>query len=158
MPAKKSVNLEKALGELEKLVEELDTNVRFPGLTNAWVMPIKNRIDMLATGIKTPVGIKVAGPDLPTLQKLGEQIEAILRDEPGTLSVFAERVAASARASAATPSPISAGIAVPALSASTRARSSITGPRAVLMMHAVDFICSSCEAPIMWRVSSLSAT
>jgi len=78
---------------VEKLVAELDRTVRLPGLTNAWTMPIKTRIDMLSTGIKTPVGIKVAGPDLETLQRLGEEIEALLRSEPGTLSVFAERTA-----------------------------------------------------------------
>jgi Cu(I)/Ag(I) efflux system membrane protein CusA/SilA len=77
---------------LQKLIAELDEAVRLPGLTNAWTMPIKTRIDMLSTGIKTPVGIKVAGPDLPTLQRIGEEIEAILRGEPGTLSVYAERV------------------------------------------------------------------
>jgi Cu(I)/Ag(I) efflux system membrane protein CusA/SilA len=77
---------------VKKLVAQLDREVRLPGVTNAWTMPIKTRIDMLSTGIKTPVGIKVAGPDLPTLQRLGEEIEAILRKEPGTLSVYAERV------------------------------------------------------------------
>ena len=77
---------------VEKLIDELDQRVRLPGLTNAWTMPIKTRIDMLSTGIKTPVGIKVAGPDLATLQRVGEQIESLLRDEPGTLSVLAERV------------------------------------------------------------------
>jgi Cu(I)/Ag(I) efflux system membrane protein CusA/SilA len=77
---------------IQKLIAELDQAVRLPGVTNAWTMPIKTRIDMLSTGIKTPVGIKVAGPDLGTLQELGEQIEAILQSEPGTLSVFAERV------------------------------------------------------------------
>jgi len=77
---------------IRKLIAELDQAVRLPGVTNAWTMPIKTRIDMLSTGIKTPVGIKVAGPDLTTLQEVGEQIEAILRNEPGTLSVFAERV------------------------------------------------------------------
>jgi Cu(I)/Ag(I) efflux system membrane protein CusA/SilA len=77
---------------VQKLIGELDRAVRIPGLTNAWTMPIKTRIDMLSTGIKTPVGIKVAGPDLAELQRLGEQVEAILRDEPGTLSVYAERV------------------------------------------------------------------
>ena len=77
---------------IQKLIAELDQAVRLPGVTNAWTMPIKTRIDMLSTGIKTPVGIKVAGPDLSTLQELGERIEAILRNEPGTLSVFAERV------------------------------------------------------------------
>lgn len=77
---------------IQKLIAELDQAVRLPGVTNAWTMPIKTRIDMLSTGIKTPVGLKVAGPDLEILQQLGEQIEAILRNEPGTLSVFAERV------------------------------------------------------------------
>ncbi|MBW2313825.1 MAG: efflux RND transporter permease subunit, partial [Deltaproteobacteria bacterium] len=77
---------------IQKLISELDQAVRLPGLTNVWTMPIKTRIDMLSTGIKTPVGIKVAGPDLELLQELGEQIEAILQNEPGTLSVFAERV------------------------------------------------------------------
>ena len=77
---------------IQKLIAELDQAVRLPGVTNAWTMPIKTRIDMLSTGIKTPVGIKVAGPDLSTLQELGEQIEMILRKEPGTLSVFADRV------------------------------------------------------------------
>ena len=77
---------------IQKLIAELDQAVRLPGVTNAWTMPIKTRIDMLSTGIKTPVGIKVAGPDLATLQELGERIEATLRNEPGTLSVFAERV------------------------------------------------------------------
>jgi Cu(I)/Ag(I) efflux system membrane protein CusA/SilA len=66
--------------------------VKFPGLTNAWTMPIKTRIDMLSTGIKTPVGIKIMGPDLTVLADLGERIEALLRDKPGTLSVFSERV------------------------------------------------------------------
>ncbi|MEZ7279217.1 efflux RND transporter permease subunit [Pseudoalteromonas sp. 68 DY56-GL68] len=77
----------------EKLKKELDNLVKFPGLTNAWVMPIKTRIDMLATGIKTPVGIKVAGPKLSEIQKIGEQIEVILKDLPGTASVYSERVA-----------------------------------------------------------------
>jgi Cu(I)/Ag(I) efflux system membrane protein CusA/SilA len=77
---------------IQKLIAELDQKVRLPGLTNAWTMPIKTRIDMLSTGIKTPVGLKVAGPDLAILQSLGEQIEATLQNEPGTLSVFAERV------------------------------------------------------------------
>jgi Cu(I)/Ag(I) efflux system membrane protein CusA/SilA len=78
--------------ELEGLVAELDRAIQIPGLTNAWTMPIKTRIDMLSTGIKTPVGIKVAGPDLVVLERLGEQIEGILRGQPGTASVFAERV------------------------------------------------------------------
>ncbi|MBE0458743.1 MAG: efflux RND transporter permease subunit [Pseudoalteromonas prydzensis] len=78
---------------LEKLKKELDGLVKFPGLTNAWVMPIKTRIDMLATGIKTPVGIKVAGPNLSEIQKIGQQIEVLLKDVPGTASVYSERVA-----------------------------------------------------------------
>ena len=76
----------------QKLIAELDSMIRFPGLTNAWTMPIKTRIDMLSTGIKTPVGIKISGPDLAVLEDIGEQIEAALRDMPGTLSVYAERV------------------------------------------------------------------
>ncbi len=78
---------------VEKLKKELNELVQFPGLTNAWVMPIKNRIDMLATGIKTPVGIKVAGPDLTEIQEIGKQIEKVLNDVPGTVSVYSERVA-----------------------------------------------------------------
>ncbi len=76
----------------DDLVDALDAAIRFPGVTNAWTMPIKTRIDMLSTGIKTPVGIKVAGPDLTTLQEIGASIEAIVRQVPGTLSVYAERV------------------------------------------------------------------
>ncbi|MCK5263793.1 MAG: efflux RND transporter permease subunit, partial [Gammaproteobacteria bacterium] len=78
---------------LEKLKQELNQRIKIPGLTNAWVMPIKNRIDMLATGIKTPVGIKVAGADLDTIQKIGQQIEAVIQEVPGTASVYSERVA-----------------------------------------------------------------
>lgn len=77
---------------IKELSEDLDQAVKFPGLTNAWTMPIKTRIDMLSTGIKTPVGIKILGPDLAKLAELGENIEAALKDTPGTLSVFAERV------------------------------------------------------------------
>ena len=77
----------------ERLVEELDRAVRFPGLTNSWTMPIKTRIDMLSTGIKTPVGIKVAGDDLKTLEEVGRRIEQVVREIPGTASVYAERVA-----------------------------------------------------------------
>ncbi len=76
----------------EKLVEELNNAIQFPGLTNAWTMPIKTRIDMLSTGIKTPVGIKIAGPDLNVLESIGEEIEAVIREIPGTLSVYSERV------------------------------------------------------------------
>jgi Cu(I)/Ag(I) efflux system membrane protein CusA/SilA len=76
----------------EELVDELDRSIQFPGLTNAWTMPIKTRIDMLSTGIKTPVGIKLMGPDLQVLSDLGERIEAVVGDIPGTLSAFSERV------------------------------------------------------------------
>ena len=78
---------------VEKLKQELNSRVQIPGLTNAWVMPIKNRIDMLATGIKTPVGIKVAGPDLDEIQVIGRRIEEVLKPVPGTASVYSERVA-----------------------------------------------------------------
>jgi len=77
---------------IEKLKQELNNLVQFPGLTNAWVMPIKNRIDMLATGIKTPVGVKIAGPDLGVIQGIGKRIEEVLQDVPGTVSVYSERV------------------------------------------------------------------
>ncbi|WP_429116045.1 efflux RND transporter permease subunit [Aeromonas veronii] len=77
----------------EKLKEELDSLIRFPGLTNAWLPPIKTRIDMLATGIKTPVGIKIAGPDLKVIQQLGQQLEQIVGKVEGASSVYAERVA-----------------------------------------------------------------
>ncbi|MCF8067387.1 MAG: efflux RND transporter permease subunit [Desulfobacterales bacterium] len=77
---------------VEKLIDELDKAIQFPGLTNAWTMPIKTRIDMLSTGIKTPVGIKIMGEDLNVLNSIGEEIEATMRDVPGTLSVYAERV------------------------------------------------------------------
>ena len=77
----------------EFLRDELDSLIQFPGLTNAWVMPIKTRIDMLATGIKTPIGIKIAGPDLKVIEKIGADIEPILNELPGTASVYAERVA-----------------------------------------------------------------
>jgi Cu(I)/Ag(I) efflux system membrane protein CusA/SilA len=76
----------------EKLVEELDKAIQFPGLTNAWTMPIKTRIDMLSTGIKTPVGIKLMGEDLQVLNDLGEEVEVIIREVPHTLSVYSERV------------------------------------------------------------------
>ncbi len=77
----------------EKLKEKLDALVKIPGLTNAWVMPIKTRIDMLATGIKTPVGIKIGGPDLAVIQELGKDLEKILKPVKGTASVYSERVA-----------------------------------------------------------------
>lgn len=78
---------------LDQLIAELEATVKFPGLTNAWVQPIKTRIDMLATGIKTPVGIKVAGDDLSEIERIGRDVEAALADVPGTLSAYSERVA-----------------------------------------------------------------
>ena len=78
---------------LDKLITELDERIRFPALTNAWVMPIKTRIDMLATGIKTPVGVKISGPDLNEIQRIGEEVENVLKQVPGTRSAYAERVA-----------------------------------------------------------------
>ncbi len=75
----------------ERLISEMDEAVRMPGVTNAWTMPIKGRIDMLATGVRTPVGIKIFGPDLDTLQMLGERVERMVQAVPGTRSAFAER-------------------------------------------------------------------
>lgn len=77
----------------ESLRKEFDDLVQFPGLTNAWVMPIKTRIDMLATGIKTPIGIKIAGPDLKVIEQIGSELEPVLNGISGTASVYAERVA-----------------------------------------------------------------
>ena len=77
---------------LESLKKELDALVKLPGVTNAWVMPIKTRIDMLSTGIKTPVGIKIAGPELSTIQTIGQDLETIIKEVPGTASVYSERV------------------------------------------------------------------
>jgi Cu(I)/Ag(I) efflux system membrane protein CusA/SilA len=78
---------------MDDIRRELDQRVQIPGLTNAWVWPIKTRIDMLATGIKTPVGVKISGPDLEVIQEIGGRIEEILEPIPGTASVFSERVA-----------------------------------------------------------------
>ena len=75
----------------DKLLAEMDSAVRLPGVTNAWTMPIKGRIDMLATGVRTAVGIKIFGPNLDTLQQLGERVERIMQEVPGTRSAFAER-------------------------------------------------------------------
>jgi Cu(I)/Ag(I) efflux system membrane protein CusA/SilA len=77
----------------EKLIEEMNTAIQIPGLTNAWTMPIKTRIDMLSTGIKTPVGIKIGGPDLKVLEQIGKQIEQLAKTIPGTRSAYAERSA-----------------------------------------------------------------
>ncbi|MBT8038783.1 MAG: efflux RND transporter permease subunit [Gammaproteobacteria bacterium] len=79
--------------DIHGIKEELDRRVQIPGLTNAWVWPIKTRIDMLATGIKTPVGIKIAGQDLEVIQSIGSEIERVLKAVPGTTSAFSERVA-----------------------------------------------------------------
>ena len=76
----------------DKLIAEMDKSLQFPGVSNAWTMPIKARIDMLSTGIRTPVGIKVYGKDLAEIEKLARQIEAVVRTVPGTTSAFAERV------------------------------------------------------------------
>jgi Cu(I)/Ag(I) efflux system membrane protein CusA/SilA len=78
---------------IDRLKQELNQRVQLPGIANIWVMPIKNRIDMLATGIKTPVGVKVAGPDLNEIQAIGKRIEEVLTIVPGTVSVYSERVA-----------------------------------------------------------------
>ena len=76
----------------DELTDALNEVVQIPGLNNAWTMPIRTRIDMLSTGIKTPVGIKIAGPNLATLERIGTEVEAVVRKVPGTTSVFAERV------------------------------------------------------------------
>jgi copper/silver efflux system protein len=77
---------------VEKLIDELDKAVKMPGVSNAWTMPIKARTDMLSTGIRTPVGIKVLGPKLEEIQRIGEHLETVLKDVPGTRNIFAERV------------------------------------------------------------------
>jgi copper/silver efflux system protein len=77
---------------VDKLIAEMDKSLQFPGVSNAWTMPIKARIDMLSTGIRTPVGIKVYGTDLTEIEKLARQIEGVVRTVPGTTSAFAERV------------------------------------------------------------------
>jgi Cu(I)/Ag(I) efflux system membrane protein CusA/SilA len=79
---------------IDGIKAELERKVQFPGLTNSWLMPINARLQMLSTGIKTPVGVKIAGPDLDTIQRIGEQVEEVLGPLPGTRSVFAERVSA----------------------------------------------------------------
>src|SRR5579885_459877 len=76
----------------ERLIGELDRALRFPGITNIWTMPIKNRTDMLITGIRTPVGVKIFGKDLSKIEEIGKEIEATVRNVPGTRSVYAERV------------------------------------------------------------------
>ncbi len=76
---------------IDKLVKEMDAAIQFPGVTNAWTMPIKTRIDMLSTGIKTPVGVKIMGPDLQVLSDLAQEIATVLKDVKGTLSVFPDK-------------------------------------------------------------------
>ncbi|MBP6242551.1 MAG: efflux RND transporter permease subunit [Chromatiaceae bacterium] len=94
---------------IEDIKAELDRTVSFPGLTNAWLMPINARLQMLSTGIKTPVGVKIAGPDLDVIQRLGEQVEEALATLPETQSVFAERVS-SARYIKVTPNRMAMGL------------------------------------------------
>ena len=77
----------------EQLISEMNDALRLPGLSNAWTMPIKGRIDMLSTGLRTPVGLKISGADLDTIEEIGGRIEALLPKVPGTRSVFAERTA-----------------------------------------------------------------
>jgi Cu(I)/Ag(I) efflux system membrane protein CusA/SilA len=77
---------------VDKLIAEMDQALQFPGVSNAWTMPIKARIDMLSTGIRTPVGVKVLGTDLAEMEKIARQIEAVIRTVPGTTSAYAERV------------------------------------------------------------------
>lgn len=78
--------------EWQELVSEMDSELRFPGFTNMWTMPIKNRVDMLSTGFRTPVGIKISGPDFEVIERIGEEIEGALRNMSGTRNIFAERV------------------------------------------------------------------
>ena len=77
---------------VDKLIADMNQALQFPGVSNAWTMPIKARIDMLSTGIRTPVGVKVYGNDLAELDRLSKQIEAVVKKVPGTTSAFAERV------------------------------------------------------------------
>src|SRR5690606_5360571 len=77
---------------VDSLKAEMDAALQFPGVSNAWTMPIRARIDMLSTGIRTPVGVKVYGTDLAEMEKVARQIEAVLRTVPGTSSAYAERV------------------------------------------------------------------
>lgn len=77
---------------LDEIVEELDSRLQIPGLANVWVQPIRNRIDMLATGIKSPVGVKITGPDLETLERLGTEVEQAVRPIAGTTSAVSDRI------------------------------------------------------------------
>ena len=78
---------------IDKLQADMDAQLQFPGFPNVWTQPIRNRLDMLLTGIKTPVGIKILGSDLNEIQRIGGDIERALQQTPGTRSVYAERVA-----------------------------------------------------------------
>ena len=77
----------------DDLKNEMDAALQLPGISNAWTMPIRGRLDMLSTGIRTPVGIKISGADLGTIEKTAQEIEAVVQKVPGTRSVYAERVA-----------------------------------------------------------------
>jgi Cu(I)/Ag(I) efflux system membrane protein CusA/SilA len=77
----------------QQFTRELDASLKFAGIPNIWTMPIRNRVDMLSTGVRTPVGVKVLGADLASIEKVGEQVEGVLRQVPGTRSVFSERAA-----------------------------------------------------------------
>jgi len=77
---------------IDKLIAEMDTALQFPGVSNAWTMPIRARIDMLSTGIRTPIGVKVYGKDLTEMERVAREIEAVVRTVPGTTSAFAERI------------------------------------------------------------------
>jgi copper/silver efflux system protein len=77
----------------EKLIDQMDAALKIPGISNSWTMPIKGRIDMLTTGIRTPIGIKILGPNLAEIQRIGEQLEQALRNLPGTRNIYAERAA-----------------------------------------------------------------
>ena len=81
-----------ATSSMDKLIGELDQALQFPGISNAWTMPIKARTDMLSTGIRTPIGIKVFGKDLAEMERLAKEIEAVVKNVPGTTSAFAERI------------------------------------------------------------------
>ncbi|MGS4986124.1 hypothetical protein, partial [Pseudosulfitobacter sp. RP-4] len=78
--------------EINSLRQEMDAALQFPGVSNAWTMPIRARIDMLSTGIRTPVGIKVYGTSLTEMEKVAREVEAVVRTVPGTTSAYAERV------------------------------------------------------------------
>ncbi len=92
----------------EKLIEQMDAKLQFPGLTNTWTMPVQNRLDMEMTGLKTPIGIKIQGPDLTRIQNIGAQMQTILSALPQTSSVFAERVSQGFYLNVAVNRPIAA--------------------------------------------------